>query len=142
MEAGEPTIEKIDYESLRQKLRWLKEENERKKEKYDSAAWPVEDLDNNIELAKAHELARPDPHFDFIDPEALTEDDLWIFKRFIDEDPTLTMEDLVKHRRIIASRPLEERKKYGRTIDDPRQNFVAWLINKMMRREFFRSHND
>ncbi len=83
-----------DFESLRQKVAEIQKEEMIKKEKGEYY----------------------DPHFDFINPEILTEEDLIIFDKFL--------------KKILTREEFENYRVPG-TINDPRLEFRGFLGNKL-----------
>lgn len=92
--------EKIDFEALRHQVELIKEEEMAKKEK-----------------GEYH-----DPHFDFIEPNELIEEDLIIFDKFLKK--ILTRGDFFGY-------------KVSGEMSSPRLEFKAWLGNKLQVEEWF-----
>jgi hypothetical protein len=91
----ENNTEKIDFEALHQQVESIKRE----------------------EMIKKNNGGKYDPHFDFVEPDKLIEEDLIIFDKFL--------------KKILTKKEFSYYKPLG-GLGDARLEFKAWLGNKVL----------
>lgn len=90
------------------------------------------DGENNLEFYRNQFIEitkkQSDPHFTKINPEYLTEEDLSIFKNFLDNN--LTLDQFEKYRQKFITLSIEE------SNNSSSFSFAGWLSNKLMNKEY------
>lgn len=97
----------------------------------------IEEIRENEMANKKSWLARGktgeayNPHFDDIDPQYLNEEDLIIYKKF--KEDTLSFEEMREYQNKMTG---EEAGDFVNPVNKSRNNFQAYLANKLLARNF------